>query len=152
MCPIPNCLHFRDRYGYHSPDRIGSRARTRSDRDDANIHGLSCHSADSGVYPTTSRIAGCACGSQGHVPEAWSSENLSDEAREKLHQAGIAPPPRIVRGRTLPMLLQQPLTCPYCGSQQTSMENLFGPTPCRAIAYCRQCHQPFEQFKLSKRE
>jgi len=77
----------------------------------------------------------------------WSSENLSDEAREKLHQVGIAPPPRIVRGCTLPMLLQQSLTCPYCGSQQTSMENIFGPTLCRAIAYCRQCHQPFEQFK-----
>jgi ring-1,2-phenylacetyl-CoA epoxidase subunit PaaD len=27
------------------------------------------------------------------------------------------------------------------------MENAFGPTLCRAIYYCRNCRQPFEQFK-----
>ena len=39
------------------------------------------------------------------------------------------------------------LRCPYCGSTDTRLENLFGPTPCRSIRYCGSCRQPFEQFK-----
>jgi len=79
--------------------------------------------------------------------QPWTSDLLKEEAREKLRRVGIAPPPIIGRGRAVPMLMNQPLTCPHCGSQQTTLENTFGPTPCRAIAYCAQCHQPFEQFK-----
>jgi ring-1,2-phenylacetyl-CoA epoxidase subunit PaaD len=37
--------------------------------------------------------------------------------------------------------------CPYCGSNDTALENIFGPTPCRSLRYCRACRQPFEQFK-----
>jgi ring-1,2-phenylacetyl-CoA epoxidase subunit PaaD len=37
--------------------------------------------------------------------------------------------------------------CPYCGSRDTALENIFGPTPCRSLRYCRDCKQPFEQFK-----
>ncbi len=81
------------------------------------------------------------------MQQPWTSDMLSEEARAKLHRVGIAPPPKIGRGRALPMLMSKPLTCPYCGSQQTTLENAFGPTPCRAIAYCTNCHQPFEQFK-----
>ena len=81
------------------------------------------------------------------MKQAWTSDLLSDEARKKLHSVGIAPPPKVGGRRALPMLMNQPLTCPYCGSQQTTLENAFGPTPCRAIVYCANCHQPFEQFK-----
>jgi ring-1,2-phenylacetyl-CoA epoxidase subunit PaaD len=81
------------------------------------------------------------------MQQPWTSDMLSEEAHKKLRGAGIAPPPRIGRGRAVPMLMSQPLTCPYCGSQQTTLENAFGPTPCRAIVYCSHCHQPFEQFK-----
>lgn len=81
------------------------------------------------------------------MQQIWTSDLLSDEARAKLHGVGIAPPPKVGRGRAIAMLMSQPLTCPYCGSQQTSLENVFGPTPCRAIVYCANCHQPFEQFK-----
>jgi ring-1,2-phenylacetyl-CoA epoxidase subunit PaaD len=38
-------------------------------------------------------------------------------------------------------------TCPYCGSRNTTLENAFGPTLCRAIYHCADCRQPFEQFK-----
>jgi ring-1,2-phenylacetyl-CoA epoxidase subunit PaaD len=79
--------------------------------------------------------------------QPWTSDRLSPDARQKLRSVGIAPPAHIGRGHTLPMFTGQPLTCPYCGSQQTVLENVFGPTPCRAIAYCKHCHQPFEQFK-----
>ncbi len=81
------------------------------------------------------------------MKQAWTSDLLSEEARKKLHAVGIAPPPKVGSGRALPMLMSRPLTCPYCGSQQTTLENVFGPTPCRAIVYCANCHQPFEQFK-----
>jgi len=27
------------------------------------------------------------------------------------------------------------------------LENIFGPTPCRSLRYCTSCKQPFEQFK-----
>ena len=81
------------------------------------------------------------------MKQAWTSDLLSEEARKKLHAVGIAPPPKVGSGRALPMLMNRPLTCPYCGSQQTTLENVFGPTPCRAIVYCANCHQPFEQFK-----
>jgi len=37
--------------------------------------------------------------------------------------------------------------CPYCGSSNTRQTNSFGCTPCRAIAYCSDCRQPFEQLK-----
>jgi len=37
--------------------------------------------------------------------------------------------------------------CPYCGSTETRLENIFGPTPCRSLRYCGSCKQPFEQFK-----
>src|SRR2546430_5613603 len=32
-----------------------------------------------------------------------------------------------------------------CGSTETRLENIFGPTPCRSIRWCESCRQPFEQ-------
>jgi ring-1,2-phenylacetyl-CoA epoxidase subunit PaaD len=37
--------------------------------------------------------------------------------------------------------------CPFCSSKDTVAENVFGPTPCRAVYYCNACRNPFEQFK-----
>ena len=47
----------------------------------------------------------------------------------------------------LPMLGEAPVTCPYCGSARTTLENVFGPTQCRSIRHCADCRQPFEAFK-----
>ena len=86
-----------------------------------------------------------------HVPEAtveivnddsWSTDKISAAGREKLREAGFAPPaPRLVQ------LQSHVHRCPYCGSTDTRLENLFGPTPCRSLRYCASCRQPFEQFK-----
>jgi len=76
--------------------------------------------------------------------EAWTTERITPAGREMLREAALAPPPR---GIVLHPLPSQPVACPYCGSTETQIENLFGPTPCRSIFYCRSCHQPFEQFK-----
>jgi ring-1,2-phenylacetyl-CoA epoxidase subunit PaaD len=75
----------------------------------------------------------------------WTTEWIGDETREKLRQFGLAPPPRHDGDFTLVLLDQ--VSCPYCGSKDTSLRNSFGPTLCRAIFYCNACQQPFEQFK-----
>jgi ring-1,2-phenylacetyl-CoA epoxidase subunit PaaD len=78
--------------------------------------------------------------------EGWSSDRITEEGRRKLRESGFAPP----TGAAPAALLQiQTGThpCPYCGSDDTRLENLFGPTPCRSIRYCNSCRQPFEQFK-----
>ena len=80
--------------------------------------------------------------------DSWSTDRITPAGREKLRAAGFAPPaPRAAGGPTLVQLQSAVFRCPYCGSTDTKLENLFGPTPCRSLRYCRSCRQPFEQFK-----
>ncbi len=76
--------------------------------------------------------------------EPWTTSRISEEGRRKLAQAGLAPPPV---GELELNVLQPRVSCPYCHSEDTRMENPFGPTLCRAIHYCNACRQPFEGFK-----
>lgn len=74
--------------------------------------------------------------------DSWGTDKITAAGREKLRAAGFAPPaPRLVQLRS------QVHKCPYCGSTETKLENIFGPTPCRSLRYCESCRQPFEQFK-----
>ena len=80
--------------------------------------------------------------------DSWSTDRITPEGREKLRTSGFAPPaPRPVKPLQLVDLQRGPFRCPYCGSTETRLENLFGPTPCRSVRYCDACRQPFEQFK-----
>jgi ring-1,2-phenylacetyl-CoA epoxidase subunit PaaD len=80
--------------------------------------------------------------------DSWSTDRITPEGREKLRAAGFAPPaPRQAGGPKLVQLQTGAFRCPYCGSTDTQLDNLFGPTPCRSLRYCRSCRQPFEQFK-----
>ncbi len=80
--------------------------------------------------------------------DSWSTDRITPEGREKLRAAGFAPPaPRAAGETTLVQLQTATFRCPYCGSNNTKLENIFGPTPCRSIRYCNACRQPFEQFK-----
>ena len=80
--------------------------------------------------------------------DSWSTDRITPEGRAKLRAAGFAPPaPREESGPTLLQLQKGGSRCPYCGSTDTTLDNLFGPTPCRSIRYCSSCRQPFEQFK-----
>jgi ring-1,2-phenylacetyl-CoA epoxidase subunit PaaD len=76
---------------------------------------------------------------------AWSSDWITDAAREKLKAFGLAPPPK--HGGDLKVALSDAVACPYCGAEDTLVKNTFGPTLCRAIYFCKNCQQPFEQFK-----
>jgi len=82
------------------------------------------------------------------LDDSWSSDRITPAGREKLRAAGFAPPaPRPAGKLELVQLQTGAFRCPYCGSTETRLENLFGPTPCRSIRYCDSCRQPFEQFK-----
>jgi ring-1,2-phenylacetyl-CoA epoxidase subunit PaaD len=76
----------------------------------------------------------------------WTSDRITAEGRRKLRGSGFAPP-----GPSRPLFATIPLrptaACPWCGSADTTVENLFGPTLCRMLFWCNRCRQPFEQFK-----
>jgi len=80
----------------------------------------------------------------------WTSDRISPHGRERLRLSGFAPPqvattPGLIGLDELAVL---PIAeCPYCGSRNTTLENPFGPTLCRAIYHCADCRQPFEQMK-----
>jgi ring-1,2-phenylacetyl-CoA epoxidase subunit PaaD len=79
---------------------------------------------------------------------AWTTDWMSEPAREKLRAYGIAPPGRVTGDQLVPIgLTVRRVTCPYCGSGDTSLESEFGPTSCKSIHSCHRCHQPFEHFK-----
>ena len=75
----------------------------------------------------------------------WSSEWISEEARQKLKEFGLAPPPR--HDGNVPVTFYEPVPCPRCDSKNTTVRNTFGSALCRAIYYCHECAEPFEQFK-----
>ena len=80
--------------------------------------------------------------------DSWSTDRITPAGREKLRAAGFAPPaPREASAPKLVQLQANAFRCPYCGSTETHLENIFGPTPCRSLRYCESCRQPFEQFK-----
>jgi ring-1,2-phenylacetyl-CoA epoxidase subunit PaaD len=81
------------------------------------------------------------------LDDSWSTDRITPEGREKLRAAGFAPPAPRPAGKLELVQLQRGFRCPYCGSTDTRLDNLFGPTPCRSIRYCESCRQPFEQFK-----
>ena len=82
------------------------------------------------------------------MDDSWSTDRITPEGREQLRAAGFAPPvPREAAAPKLVQLHSAVFRCPYCGSTETKLENIFGPTPCRSIRYCTSCRQPFEQFE-----
>lgn len=70
----------------------------------------------------------------------WTSDRITEEGRKKLTSFGIAPPEKWGMSHQVPK-------CPFCGGREGEVENLFGPTACRSIFYCKRCHQPFEGMK-----
>ena len=91
-------------------------------------------------------------GKHGIVAEAevnfkkpWSSDMISERGKAALKQFGLAPPPDKKIFTDLEIL--ENAQCPRCDGTNTELRNPFGPTLCRAIYYCHQCKEAFEQFK-----
>ncbi|MBT2688199.1 phenylacetate-CoA oxygenase subunit PaaJ [Bacillus sp. ISL-47] len=75
-----------------------------------------------------------------HPP--WTSDRVTKKGRIQLKEFGIAPPPEWISETG-----EWHVECPFCGSAYTTMDNLFGPTACRSILYCKSCRNPFEAMK-----
>ncbi|HEX7023278.1 MAG TPA: 1,2-phenylacetyl-CoA epoxidase subunit PaaD [Gemmatimonadales bacterium] len=79
---------------------------------------------------------------------AWTTEWMSEPAREKLRAYGIAPPGHLTGQELVPLgPTVRAVACPFCGSSNTSTESEFGATACKSLHICHSCQQPFEHFK-----
>lgn len=67
---------------------------------------------------------------------AWTTEWMSEEARRKLDDFGIAPP-------TAP----SDVRCPKCREGDSRLIAQFGSTACKALMVCSACGDPFDYFK-----
>ena len=87
---------------------------------------------------------------------AWTTDWMSDVAREKLRAYGIAPPrcsvhtptatdSAVIRFATLSD--REDVPCPQCGSSNTTEISHFGSTACKAQYRCLACMEPFDYFK-----
>ncbi len=76
----------------------------------------------------------------------WTTDMMSEVAREKLRACGISPPER-GSGRRALFAPSSDVACPRCGSKETGRVSEFGSTACKALWRCRACREPFEHFK-----
>ncbi len=77
----------------------------------------------------------------------WSSDWITDSAREKLRNLGIAPPQKH-HGQVTAVAFLDVAQCPRCSSKNSTLKNAFGPTLCKSLWYCHDCQDAFEQFKV----
>jgi ring-1,2-phenylacetyl-CoA epoxidase subunit PaaD len=79
---------------------------------------------------------------------AWTTDWITDAAKEKLSAYGIAPPEKTsVNKAVLLGKAERVVICPQCGSAETEMINQFGSTACKALYKCKSCLEPFDYFK-----
>ena len=83
---------------------------------------------------------------------AWTTDWLTDEARQKLKDFGIAPPHAveqhgIVRFAPRASNKAAAVACPHCGSANTTETSHFSSTACKALYKCLDCLEPFDYFK-----
>ena len=79
--------------------------------------------------------------------DAWTTDWMTDDAREKLRAYGIAPPQRVADAGLVTLRRNANIVCPRCGSHDTQRQSEFGSTACKALYTCRECREPFDYFK-----
>lgn len=82
--------------------------------------------ADAGLVPTVTT----------RIDPPWTTDWLTEMAREKLRRYGIAPP-----------AAKGPEACPHCGAATVTQVSRHGSTPCKAQWRCEACLEPFDYFK-----
>jgi ring-1,2-phenylacetyl-CoA epoxidase subunit PaaD len=78
---------------------------------------------------------------------AWTTDWLTEEAKEKLRIYGIAPPEKTTMDKSSITGKPKQLKCPRCGSAHVEMISQFGSTACKALYKCMDCLEPFDYFK-----
>ncbi|MFZ9734994.1 MAG: 1,2-phenylacetyl-CoA epoxidase subunit PaaD [Burkholderiaceae bacterium] len=104
----------------------------------------------------------------------WTTDWITEAAKQKLLDYGIAPPHARLPGQSraspdhtedgpragsaVPITLKPrwqsllerdaaPVVCPHCGSENTTETSHFGSTACKALYRCLDCREPFDYFK-----
>ena len=101
-----------------------------------------------------------AHGLQGRVvtqlAPAWTTDWMTEAAKDKLRSYGIAPPHACASGATGAANVvhfaargakPEVVNCPQCGSANTTETSHFGSTACKALYRCLACMEPFDYFK-----
>lgn len=88
---------------------------------------------------------------------AWTTDWMSDVAKDKLRAYGIAPPNKkcstsgaretVLQFIQKPMANLESVPCPQCASEDTVETSRFGSTACKALYKCLNCSEPFDYFK-----
>lgn len=82
---------------------------------------------------------------------AWSTDWITQPAREKLRAFGIAPPQHSAAQNVVQFarrgVPREAVPCPHCGSSNTTETSHFGSTACKALFKCLDCQEPFDHFK-----
>jgi ring-1,2-phenylacetyl-CoA epoxidase subunit PaaD len=77
----------------------------------------------------------------------WTTDWLTDKAKEKLRDYGIAPPAQRTTDAAFIHGISPEISCPQCHSTDTEMISHFGSTACKALYKCHTCLEPFDYFK-----
>lgn len=100
---------------------------------------------------------------------AWTTDWMTQEAKNKLREYGIAPPQHsVAQHDVIPKSIQfapkkravdayltglnggffsKNVPCPRCASDNTSETSHFASTACKALYKCLDCLEPFDYFK-----
>lgn len=81
------------------------------------------------------------------ISPPWTTDWMTEEAREKLRLEGIAPPLHSTADKLSIMGRTREILCPRCSSAETNMISQFGSTACKALYVCGSCKEPFDYFK-----
>ena len=121
------------------------------------------------------QVAGLHASIVTQLAPAWTTDWMTDEAKTKLREYGIAPPQcaapsgatnspasKVVQfahtktglGQQLGQPFAQPynqtlqaVPCPRCSSTNTTETSHFASTACKALYKCLSCLEPFDYFK-----
>ncbi|MFM7330151.1 MAG: 1,2-phenylacetyl-CoA epoxidase subunit PaaD [Brachymonas sp.] len=99
---------------------------------------------------------------------AWTTDWMSEAAKRKLREYGIAPPQHLSDEYSHSKVIQftpksvascadsmpensrissKNIACPQCGSHNTTETSHFASTACKALYKCLDCLEPFDYFK-----
>lgn len=78
---------------------------------------------------------------------AWTTDWITDLAKEKLRNYGIAPPAHKTKDKNVLLGKKQRIECPRCKTKETELVSQFSSTACKAMYRCTYCLEPFEYFK-----
>lgn len=76
---------------------------------------------------------------------AWSTNMISEQGIKDIEKIGLSSPKKFCG--ELNLEAPPAVECPKCKSEKTAQISPFGPTLCRAVYYCNDCEETFEQFK-----